>query len=79
MAPKGQYMEMVTRQALRKRAQRTIDTTGPIIKACVICGTTKKIHRHHIDEDITNNDVWNLTYICEEHHIILHNGVLTYD
>ena len=35
-----------------------------IVKKCSICGNTKNVHVHHIDEDHNNNDFDNLIYLC---------------
>lgn len=39
---------------------------------CEVCGTTQKIHRHHRDHDPMNNARENIAFLCEPHHIELH-------
>lgn len=41
---------------------------------CVVCGTTRKLHVHHIDEDPTNNRPQNLVTLCHGHHMTHHKS-----
>lgn len=56
----------------RTRAYRLM-RKNYIEKKCVACGETqKKIHVHHIDKNITNNNLSNLIYLCPKCHLSLH-------
>jgi len=39
---------------------------------CTECGTDQKLHVHHIDRNVANNDPSNLTTLCASHHLKLH-------
>ena len=40
---------------------------------CVSCGSTKKLHRHHIDLSKTNNEPSNLITLCSKCHVKVHS------
>lgn len=43
---------------------------------CICCGEMKKrIIIHHIDEDRTNNDIFNLVPLCHSCHRLIHNKI----
>jgi len=65
-------MDSPTIRAYRLRATRIMKREC-CYKHCEFCGTNKKIHVHHIDGDFTNNELWNLIYLCKEHHKYLHS------
>lgn len=41
-------------------------------KECRDCGATTKLHVHHDDRDVTNNDPANLIVLCASCHLRLH-------
>ncbi len=43
--------------------------------SCRICGSTEKLERHHIDGDIRNNYLANISVICHECHIQIHKDM----
>ena len=47
----------------RRQAQRRVAAV-----ACVKCGSTKKLERHHIDRDPTNNAPQNVMVLCSACH-----------
>jgi 5-methylcytosine-specific restriction endonuclease McrA len=55
--------ESVNRQTMYSRSRKY---AKPI---CERCGTTERLHVHHRDEDITNNDPANLETLC----VLCHN------
>ncbi len=42
-------------------------------KECVICGESRIVDAHHLDEDKTNNDPSNLIPLCPTHHRYWHS------
>jgi hypothetical protein len=42
-------------------------------KECVICKEEKIVEVHHIDEDRSNNDIFNLVPLCPTHHKYWHS------
>ena len=52
----------------RKHAQRKFKE----LKPCARCGGTKSLHRHHLDNDTTNNRKTNLAILCARCHGALH-------
>ena len=62
-----------------------------IITSCILCGSTKNIHSHHINEQrhsndngfinqselthIHKNNKFNIISICEKHHTLIHNTI----
>jgi hypothetical protein len=50
----------------RGRAQKAIETLP-----CEECGDPK-VHRHHVDRNIHNNDLSNIRFLCASHHRKLH-------
>ncbi len=61
---------------LRKQASRI----KPITKdsKCEITGKKTKLHRHHVDGNIRNNDPKNLMIVTESEHIKIHQAAGTY-
>jgi len=41
-------------------------------KSCLICGSEKEIHVHHVDGDRSNNSLENLIPVCQSCHIQIH-------
>lgn len=41
---------------------------------CAVCGTTRKLHVHHIDTNPRNNVPENLITLCSKHHAIHHKS-----
>lgn len=39
---------------------------------CEVCGWTKTVQLHHIDEDPTNNTEFNSVILCPNHHSLAH-------
>ena len=58
---------------IRKRVQRMIVLTQ--FSSCRICGNTEELERHHIDGNIRNNNLSNLTVICKTCHIEIHKSL----
>ena len=48
----------LSRKAFHNRARKL---RGPY---CECCGTAKRLHVHHVNEDWTNNNPWNLQTLC---------------
>ena len=42
-------------------------------KECIICKEEKIVEVHHIDEDRSNNDIFNLVPLCPTHHKYWHS------
>lgn len=42
-------------------------------KECIICKEEKVVEVHHIDEDRSNNDIFNLVPLCPTHHKYWHS------
>lgn len=42
-------------------------------KECVVCKEEKIVEVHHIDEDRSNNDIFNLVPLCPTHHKYWHS------
>lgn len=40
--------------------------------ACQVCGTTERLHVHHIDRNPENNETTNLATLCASCHLKLH-------
>ena len=38
------------------------------VEACVRCGATERLHRHHVDGDARNNEAWNIEVVCASCH-----------
>lgn len=53
---------------LEKVNARKIRFSTPV-KPCEVCGTMKKIHRHHINY----KDAGNIIFLCRTHHHELHS------
>lgn len=60
-------------RAYRDRAVKVLLRAG-FDKQCMLCGSSKKVHCHHIDENPKNNDVSNLMFLCKKCHSGVHNG-----
>jgi len=43
-----------------------------MVKECFICGTLKRIHKHHIDWNHENSEARNKVWLCEKHHVFVH-------
>lgn len=43
-------------------------------KKCIVCGSTEKLHVHHLDIDKTNNENSNLVVVCSKLHSIIHSN-----
>ena len=41
---------------------------------CEVCGAKKRLHRHHVDKDITHNTLDNIQVVCFKCHIEIHGG-----
>lgn len=63
----GNSKDSVQANTHRWRARRVAKPT-----ACEQCGATEKLHVHHKDKDVTNNDPGNLTTLCASCHLKLH-------
>jgi hypothetical protein len=59
-----------TKSAYYKRAVKVLSAHRD--KKCQRCPSGDKIEAHHIDEDITNNEIDNLEWLCRECHEIHH-------
>lgn len=55
------------------RAQAMCVKAG-LSKECDICGSMFQIEIHHIDTNITNNDISNLRALCKECHKNIHQS-----
>lgn len=57
------------------RARRTFKKIYPNLHTCSICGIIKNRYMeiHHIDKDITNNDISNLEMVCRDCHVGIHS------
>lgn len=53
----------------RARARRRFPA-----KACVRCGATEQLHRHHKDGDPRNNALANIEILCQPCHAAAHGG-----
>lgn len=53
----------VNRQTMYSRSRKFLGT------ACERCGSVERLHVHHRDADITNNDLSNLETLC----VVCHN------
>jgi hypothetical protein len=58
-----------TPEAGRWQAQHLFDNTN-----CEVCGATGENHRHHRDEDPTNNAPENIQILCRKHHTEVHRA-----
>jgi len=58
----------LTLSGIRQRTHRAI----PMNDACVECGATLNLQRHHIDEDKTNNMPGNVKTLCASCHAKWH-------
>jgi len=45
--------------------------------SCKICGISDNPHVHHIDRDLSNNDLSNLVRLCKNCHFSIHAGKVT--
>ena len=56
------------------RARRKFKKVFPGLHICSVCGVFKKKYMeiHHIDKDITNNDISNLKMVCRDCHKEIH-------
>lgn len=63
---------------IRKMVQRMISLQN---SNCRICGSVEDLERHHIDGDIRNNNLSNLTVLCKECHDKVHSimGINRYE
>ena len=52
------------RHSGNQRAQRRY-----LLQPCEVCGATKNVERHHIDDDTTNNEPENIQFLCRKHHM----------
>lgn len=59
-----------TKRAYRYRANKLM--AHSFDKQCMLCGSEKHIHVHHIDGNEVNNDIWNLMYVCKKCHCGVH-------
>jgi len=57
---------------IRKMVQRLIKIQN---SDCRICGGTDGLERHHIDGNICNNSLENITVICDECHKGIHTEI----
>ena len=71
----GRHRETTKARGYSSRWRTTRDA---IIKRdmgmCVFCGSTHKLHVHHLDHDPRNNLESNLITLCERCHAIEHRG-----
>jgi hypothetical protein len=63
---------------IRKQLQRALSLQN---KRCSVCGNAHTLERHHVDGNIRNNSLKNITVLCEKDHIEVHNvmGVGRYE
>jgi len=54
--------------------QKLKDTIKERDKGCILCRTEDKLHVHHLDEDLTNNNEDNLVTVCQNLHRIIHSN-----
>ena len=62
----GNTKREVGKDALHWRARKYLAAT------CQECGTTERLHVHHIDRDPANNSPANLATLCASCHLKLH-------
>lgn len=43
-----------------------------IMKACYTCGSSDRVHKHHLDWHHDNNATENITFLCQRCHTELH-------
>ena len=63
----GNTRTVIQADSFRVRARKVI----PII-TCEACQATERLHVHHVDRDVTNNDPSNLRTMCASCHLKLH-------
>jgi 5-methylcytosine-specific restriction endonuclease McrA len=64
----SQRQEVVSAGQLYKRAR----ALAPLAPACQDCGTTERLHRHHIDHNPANNVAENVMTLCAACHRTWH-------
>ena len=70
----GEAGEMTQKEVwrIRKMIQRLVPLED---KYCEICGRCYELHRHHRNEDITDNRIENIAVICKFCHHKIHSRV----
>lgn len=71
---KGGYSLDHHRIAEYRRWQRAVKKRD---KQCVECGSSEKLHAHHMDLDSTNNNLENGKTLCRQCHVQLHKTILS--
>jgi len=49
------------------------ETYKNLTKECILCGFSKIVDLHHLDENNKNNNLTNLISLCPNHHKMLHD------
>jgi len=57
--------------ALRRWARRNLIASGQPVE-CRICNDINNLNVHHVDEDITNQTLSNLIWLCRSCHLSIH-------
>ncbi|MEK7477764.1 MAG: HNH endonuclease [Patescibacteria group bacterium] len=58
-----------------KSSYKNILSRDKIEKVCILCGKDnyKILSAHHIDQNRNNNDITNLTWLCQNCHFLVHH------
>lgn len=68
---------MVVKQSYKQQRAQYLARKHIPIEPCEVCGTTKKVHRHHPDYD----KPLEVMFLCHEHHVDWHmnNVAINYE